>query len=259
MNGFILHLQAPMMSFGDTGFGQLRDAGEAPSRSTVLGIVGAAMGLERGDAELLRLHSGLRVHVAAAYSGARLVDYQTVVADGYDEPDPALLRRNGARGANPVLTWRSYHLDAHFVALVTAADAGLLHDCRSALGQPVFTAYIGRRSCPPATPLLPSEPKADTIGGALEAAITDARKKRNKVWVRRRNRAEQEFHAWLDGDAQSVEPEENRTDLVRGERRDLLVQMPRSYVNRPVLHVLYRMTNPGNHPPTTEDFFHAAP
>ena len=166
MDGFLLHLQGPMMSFADKGFGQLREEGEFPSRSAVIGIVAAALGLERGSERLLELHRSLRVHVASLSRGSLLVDYHTVLASGYGEYDPAGIRREGG-GGNPTLTWRSYHTDAHFMAYLQSDNTELMRECREALAAPVFTAFIGRRSCPPATPILPVEITGRHIGEAF--------------------------------------------------------------------------------------------
>src|SRR5690625_1409374 len=103
MKGFLLHLQGPMQSWADTGFGQIREAGPFPSRAAVLGIVAAALGIPRAGDRLVALHDTFRVHVATARDGETRKDYHTV------ETDPS---------RNKTLTWRDYHHDAHFVALV---------------------------------------------------------------------------------------------------------------------------------------------
>jgi len=241
MNAFLLHLQGPMQSSGDTGFGQIRQAGPFPSRASVIGLLAAALGIERGGERLLDLHRDLRVHVATVRAGTLGVDYHTVLVAGYQEYDPVRLRREGVADANPILTDRTYHLDAHFIALVESDDAALIDECRNGLHRPVFTAYLGRRSCPPATPLLPidvgekptgegSDPRVD----ALIDNVAEARKKRHRGWNRWEPESLNSFHAYFDGGP----PNDSRVrHLVDSYRRDLLVALPRSYVNRSVAHV----------------------
>lgn len=269
MNGFILHLQGPMMSYADTGFGQLREQGTAPSRSAVIGIIAAGMGLERGDRALLDLHQSLRIHTACALPGAVLTDYHTVLTAGYDEYDETRLRREGAKG-NPTLTWRSYHLDAHFTALVESNDAELIAKCRTALMDPVFISYLGRRSCVPAIPLRPEPAEGDSIEQALRSSVQAAHLRREES-MKRPLEGLTGFDAYLDT-AEDLSSSGLRL-VARGWRRDLLVAMPRSYVNRTVGH--YRGNLPmapkqGNQPiqsePQTpssstsnERFFHDAP
>lgn len=259
MNGFLLHLQGPMMSFGDIGFGQLRDAGNAPSRSAVIGVIAAALGIERGDAELLRLHRDLCVHVGMARAGTIAVDYHTVATAGYGVFDASQLRRGGVRGANALLTYRTYHMDSHFVVLVTSDDVELAVQCRAALRRPVFTGYLGRRSCPPSTPLLPVDVKEDSITKALADGVVSALEKRLRaqrpwdvIWPGH-------FDAFLDRDYRSAD--RDRLDvLATGYRRDLLIALPRSYVNRPVVHARIALPpRPDRSVNTTEEYFHAAP
>lgn len=259
MNGFVLHLQGPMMSFADRGFGQLREEGEFPSRSAVIGIIAAALGLERGSERLLELHAGLRVHTARVKSGAVLVDYHTVLTAGYSEYDSAHIRREGAEG-NPTLTWRSYHSDGHFVAFVESENEGLIEECWEALHAPIFTAYLGRRSCPPSTPLLPNHVEGNTLVQVLHDAVRDGDKKRSGQNYRHPQLTE--FTAWLDGKFKKDDPntqcdEGNSHISAEGFRRDLLTALPRSYVNRPVTHV--RVALPAQPSTTNQEFYDAAP
>lgn len=259
MNGFILHIQGPMMSFADKGFGQLRDEGEAPSRSAVLGLIAAAMGLERGSERLLELHEQFRVHVARISPGALLVDYHTVLTAGYDEFDQAQLRREGAKG-NPTLTWRSYHCDAHFMAFIECKDAQLLDEASGALADPVYTAYLGRRSCPPSMPLYPHEAEGNSLeevfSNAYRAWAEPQRSERTGKlpWHIRKRIPKEHIEIWIDG--QNVPKSDTFTHISTGFRRDMLTALPRSYVNRPVTHG--RIPAPNVEPPTTnEDFFNA--
>src|SRR5690606_38750887 len=131
MTGFLLHLYGPMQSWADTGFGQLREAGEFPSRAAVLGLVAAAMGLPRADERLLDLHEALRVHAATVRPGRILRDFHTVET---------------REGKPRTLTSRDYHHDAHFVALVEGKE-GTLAEAEAALRRPHYGTFLGRRSC----------------------------------------------------------------------------------------------------------------
>ncbi len=253
MTGFILHLQGPMMSFADTGFGQLREQGEAPSRSAVIGVIAAAMGLERGAARLVELHDKLRVHTAAVRSGPILTDYHTILTDGYQDHDPVRLRREGADG-NPTLTWRSYHLDAHFVVFVESDDPSILDECRTALESPVFVSYLGRRCCPPAMPLLPKAMEAANPLDALCEAVSDSWEERRKL--RGGTVSTTNFPAWLDGTNVPESASYRVTTVARGWRRDLLVAVPRYYVSRPVMHINVELPQ-GLPPSTNREYFDA--
>lgn len=259
MNGFILHLKGPMMSFGDTGFGQIRGAGGFPSRSVVLGIVAAARGFQRNDKRLLELHRKLRVHAAAIHSGAPGVDYHIVQPMEYEEETIHLHRRR-REDVSSVITWREYLHDAHFMALVEGDDAGYVDECALKLRHPEFTTYLGRRSCPPSLPLLPEIANGEHVDQVFHHAYNhwlDAEKdSRGRVSYALLRRLPKQLDIWLD----SATPPDNVKLLGRMERRDLLAALPRSYVNRMVTHV--RMSLPAHVQPSssrTEEYFHAAP
>lgn len=258
MNGFILHLQGPMMSFGDTGFGQLREAGPYPSRSAVLGILAAALGISRGDTRLLDLHRALRVHVATVRAGSLGMDYHTVKPSGYEEPDELPNRRSPA-DVNSVQTYRGYHHDAHFVALVGGNDGDLMAACRKALDEPVFTPFLGRRSCPPATPLRALPVSGDTIVDALGAAVVEGQALHHQARRSWRQRPER-FSAYIDGEVFEAPATCRAEEVLRSYRRDLLVELPRSYVNRPVLELAVELPGVAEESATStnEEFFHAA-
>jgi CRISPR system Cascade subunit CasD len=261
MNGFILHLQGPMMSFGDTGFGQLRDAGPGPSRSAVLGVIAAALGIERGGERLLELHRDIRVHTATVMSGTLAVDYHTIAVAGYAPHNPAYLRRQTVPSTNPVLTSRTYHMDAHFVALLTGANIELLAECRAALRRPVYTGYLGRRSCPPAIPLIATDAAGEDLRTALGEAVLAGHDQRVKARPPWRQARPDMFDAFIDGD-EAMQGMECAGDIVaRSYRRDLLVALPRSYVNRPVIHARIALPTPDSTTTssTNEEMFHAAP
>ena len=256
MTGFLLHLQGPMMSFADKGFGQLREEGEFPSRSVALGILAAAMGLERGSERLLELHRELQVHVASLRRGSLLVDYHTILTSGYDNHDPARLRREGAKG-NPTLTWRSYHTDAHFMTFIESDNTNLLDEARQALTAPVYTSFIGRRSCPPSIPLLPVDVQSKKLDeifiGETREWISRIKGDRQEIPYHIRRNLSDHLDVWIDkGDAiNGIKP--LRTSF----RRDLLTALPRSYVNRPVIHGRIQLPDDLRFN-TNERYFHGA-
>ena len=230
MTGFLLHLQGPMQSWADTGFGQIREAGLFPSRAGVLGIVAAALGIPRGDERLVALHDAFHVHIAVVRSGTVLKDYHTV------ETKP---------GKSKTLTWRDYRHDAHFAALVEAESSSEVDHAVAALRDPVYATFLGRRSCPPATPLLPVLLPQDRspIQALLESVL--AAKKHLPVtgetrWGFRESRPETVLY--LDAHLLPAELPAPLTGLhaTYGNRRDRLVSRWRAYVNRPYTRVIYK-------------------
>ena len=239
---FLLHLRGPLQSYADKGFGPIREAGPFPSRSAVLGIVAAAMGLPRSDARLVRLHDALRVHVAVARAGAVRMDFHTV----------------DAGGKNKAVTYRDYHHDAHFVALLEARatdDAGAVDEARRALRRPYYVPYLGRRACAPSVPLLPREPVGTDVISALAQAATATRAEGGS------RQPAPEVHLYLDGrlvreDVESAVP--GAALVGWGERRDRLVGPRRTYAGRPYTEVRVRPPAPASADPQ-QAYFDAAP
>ena len=170
----VFTLAAPMGSFGDLAGHERRGSDEWPSRSAILGLVGAALGVRRHDRQGQEELSVWRVAVSTLSIGGRLRDFHTVQA----VPSAALraLRikrpatRREALGAlrpkdNPLITRRDYRTDCAFgVALWGSGD---LQQVREALMSPVFVPYLGRKSCPLSAPMAPRVVVADSPVEAL--------------------------------------------------------------------------------------------
>ncbi len=246
MKGFLLHLQSPMQSWADTGFGQIREAGLFPSRAAVLGIVAAALGIPRADDRLVALHDTFRVHVATARDGETRKDYHTV------ETDPS---------RNKTLTWRDYHHDAHFVALVlpdAGAEEKWVERAMAALRQPTYTAFLGRRACPPAVPLRPELAEGRVLD-ALAHGVANAALRRLGY---RLTVPESSLRGWELRQVQKQTPETATCFLdghfepdsatlagalekpTYGTRRDRLVAPKRAYVNRPFTRISIQIPAP---------------
>jgi len=128
---------------------------DAPSKSGVIGLLCAAMGIPRAalyGAQLARFTS-LRMAVRIDRPGIRWWDYHTVgagldmrIAEGEDKVKPGAM-----------LTRREFLCDASFLVALQG-DSDLLSDIHRALRQPVWTPFLGRKSCPPSRPLVEAEP-----------------------------------------------------------------------------------------------------
>ena len=242
MTGFLLHLYGPMQSWADTGFGQLRESGEFPSRAAVLGIVAAALGIGRADDRLLGLHAGLRSHVATRRPGRVLRDFHTVET---------------REGKSRTLTSRDYHHDAHFVALLEG-DPAVLAEAEAALRRPVYGTFLGRRSCPPALPLLPEPVEGDPFAALRDAAIDTARSfpRGDKTW--RRSRPAGALTVWLDGhfSASQLPAAFGGASVSHGTRRARLIGPRRAFAAAPFTRLRLDRPNPAASASDHETFFH---
>ncbi len=198
---FTLH--GPLASWGEIAVGESRGSWDRPSRSAVLGLVAAALGLTRdAQAELDELDDGYGVAVRLDAAGAPMVDYHTAqtvaesVARRLGTPTRARLLAAGEPQA--ILSRRTYRQDAvATVALWRRPDARWpLAELAEALQRPVFTLYAGRKANALGLPLAPDVVTADTLAEALQRrevghgipadAPADARREIGRLWSRLR-------------------------------------------------------------------------
>ena len=138
MATLLLRLAAPLQAWGADSKFETRKTGREPTKSGVIGLLAAALGVRRDEADALARLSGLRFGVRVEREGQLLVDYHT--AKTQDEK-------------TSYVTYRHYLQDAVFLAGMESEDTALLQQLQQALLHPVFPLYLGRRSCPPTLPL----------------------------------------------------------------------------------------------------------
>lgn len=171
----LLTLYAPLASWGDIAVGEFRGSWDRPSRSAVLGLVAAALGLEREDQEAHdALDTGYGVAVRADVPGTPLVDYHTA-----QTVDAATVRRRrpatraellDVRDRETILSRRTYRQDAlATVALwVRRPDARWsLAELHDALRRPRFVLYAGRKANAFGLPVNPVVTTGTTLAEAL--------------------------------------------------------------------------------------------
>jgi CRISPR system Cascade subunit CasD len=157
----ILKLHGPMQAWGEHTFEGLRPSSNFPTRSGLLGLLGACLGIKRNDhARLQQLADsvGMAVRVDARRMSRKdgiLRTLQMVKVTDYHTIKDARVDYTGLKMHDTIQTWREYLYDAEFtVALWNQLDSSLsLDELEDALKRPYFTPYLGRRSCPLSRPL----------------------------------------------------------------------------------------------------------
>ena len=164
-------LAAPIASFGGYAGHERRGSGPLPMRSAVLGLVGAALGIDRADAggqAALRAYS---VAVQAFQASAPLRDYHTVQTVSTAKARRPATRRQAleraGRDSNTVITIRDYRCDVLIGVALWGHGRWKLDDLARHLRQPRFPLYLGRKSCPLANPLNPDVVTAENPVEAL--------------------------------------------------------------------------------------------
>lgn len=140
MSTLLLRLVGPMQSWGTTSRFDQRDTGKEPSKSGVVGLLAAALGIDREywtDLEpLTRLSMGVRHD----RSGVPKRDYQT--AQDIISADHSKIHKTA-------VTTREYLADACFLVGFEGKDINLLKRIHAALQNPVWTLALGRKSYVP--------------------------------------------------------------------------------------------------------------
>jgi CRISPR system Cascade subunit CasD len=153
----LLWLEAPLQSWGsDSRFGR-RDTLNFPTRSGILGLILCALGASGEQRELLERFGAFTQTVYSFMVRQReslLCDFQ-MVGSGYDDTDPwlSLLIPKTSEGKKAVgggtkMTYRYYLQDARFGVILEFPE-DLSDQVVSALQNPVFDLYLGRKDCVP--------------------------------------------------------------------------------------------------------------
>lgn len=155
-NTLLLRLEGPMQAWGDqeSKF-VIRRSAKAPTKSGVMGLLCAALGVSRAEAPAVWLPklSGLRMGVRIDRAGVRWWDYHTVGAG----MEMRIAEGEGKTKPGALLSRREFLCDASFLVALQG-EAELIADLYAALQKPKWTLYLGRKSCPPSRPLLEHAP-----------------------------------------------------------------------------------------------------
>lgn len=187
MHTLLLRLAGPLQSWGESSRFATRHTRTEPTKSGVLGLLAAAQGRRRTDPieDLLDLTFVVRVD----QPGTVLRDFHTAINWVTDKSMP--------------LSNRYFLQDAVFVAGVGGPEE-VVTGLAEALTRPHFTPFLGRRSCPPAAPLLIEVVDAEPRRAVREAPWQASQRFRNGP------QGGQPLEMWAD-----AEPGESSFEFVR--------------------------------------------
>lgn len=150
MPTLLLRLAGPMQSWGTTSRFDQRDTGKEPSKSGVVGLLAAALGIDREvwNDELKSL-AALMMAVRHDRPGVLKRDYQTAGCAATDK----MRRADGSLSDDGVTSHRHYLADAVFLVGLQGPDRSLLERAHVALQNPVWPLALGRKSYVPSEPV----------------------------------------------------------------------------------------------------------
>ncbi len=177
MTAFLLFtVQAPLASWGEIAVGEWRGSWDRPSRSAIIGLLGAALGVARHDADGQRaLRNDYRVAVRGDALGTPMQDYHTMqtVAKSHLKKNVPATRAEllSYTPKKTVLSRREYRQGVVCTIAVWALPSPRwsLSDLVLALQSPVYSLYAGRRSNPLGLPVQPKVVDAMTLADAFAA------------------------------------------------------------------------------------------
>jgi CRISPR system Cascade subunit CasD len=173
MSDYLLfHLYGPLAAWGDIAVGEYRPSFAHPSKSAIIGLLAAALGIRRDEEERQKsLAASCSFAVRVDTMGLLLRDYHTTQVPSSQRGVTHYTRKSelATDELNTILSSRDYRCDAVYTVAITVADGSpySLEELASAFTKPVFALYLGRKSCPLAMPLHPKIVNATTLRDAL--------------------------------------------------------------------------------------------
>ena len=161
-----LCFDAPMQSWGVDSRFVVRDTATEPTKSGVVGLLAAALGIQRNDDDSIADLARLRLGIRADREGIIERDYHTT----QNVPNTE------GRGHRTVISNRYYLADALFL-VVLEGDAALLRRLHAAVQRPRWPLFFGRKAFVPARPLVTPAGKekteAPTAVGLVERSVDE--------------------------------------------------------------------------------------
>ncbi|MGB3999157.1 MAG: type I-E CRISPR-associated protein Cas5/CasD [Desulfomonilia bacterium] len=171
-----LSFEGPIQSWGFDSQYNRRNTGLMPTKSAIAGMCCAALGYSRGSREehvFLEKFGAIKMIAIAIprkvgkkdLKVQRMQDFHTV---------QNTKRASGSLNADCVLTNRQYLTDASFGVLLEG-NADFLREIASALADPKWGIWLGRKTCIPSAPVLAGlKDNFDNLTGLVEEKRKDA-------------------------------------------------------------------------------------
>lgn len=170
MKTILLKFGGPMQSWGTSSHFETRNTDYYPSKSAVIGVIAAGFGYSRDEDDIIRELNKLDFVVRVDQVGLLKKDYQTARRLKKDEP---------------YVTNRYYLEDAIFVVAISNDDDKWIEEIYTAIKNPYFQPFMGRRSCPVQPDFVIDMVETGAIEALqnLEWQASDWYKKRNRNYV----------------------------------------------------------------------------
>ncbi len=164
----LLKLEGVLQAWGGHTFEDVRPSELFPTRSGLLGLLAACCGISRTQRDALQaLAESVLFSVRIDSQPLKMIDYHTVknARDSYA----------GLKSHDTIQSWREYLQNANYtVAISNTTQATVsLDQLKHAVQKPIYTPYLGRRSCPITRPLYADDVEAEHALAALACCEPD--------------------------------------------------------------------------------------
>lgn len=156
-NCLALRLEGVLQSWGISSRGKEKTTSSHPTKSGVVGLLGAALGIPRGGdmSELNQLNMSVRVDDP----GRMHVEFQSMayrkdkpITKAFQLQNPTVVEAERNRSDNRI--FHKHYLEEASFLVVLDGDPNTIRKCAEALQHPVYPLSLGRRNCPPSTKVL---------------------------------------------------------------------------------------------------------
>jgi CRISPR system Cascade subunit CasD len=172
----VFQLHAALGAMGGVAVGGRRAGFDRPSKSAIVGLVAAGLGLDRSDeAAHMVLAHGYGLGLGEIESGRLLFDYHTAQTPPQHKNRRFATRQEelSVNDLGTILSVREYRTDPAYLVVLWARGAPRwsLGQFAEALRRPHFTLYFGRKACPLSVPLDPRVVAAKDPRSAIQTYL----------------------------------------------------------------------------------------
>jgi CRISPR system Cascade subunit CasD len=217
MTTILLKLAGPLQSYGIDSHFETRQTQRYPSKSAVIGIIAASLGLRRDQDDCIQKLNQLSFAIRIDQPGEMLRDYHIA---------------KSTKRKDPYVTNRYYLQDAVFVVAISG-DKLLMQRISEALKSPYFQPFMGRRSLPLVN---------DFFCGEFEGSpITELQKLewQSAEWYQKKNSKISKLDIYADADlfdAANADLPDTAESLMARDRVISFSQLKRQHGFRPLRH-----------------------
>ncbi len=145
----LLRFEGPLQSWGIRSRWDVRDSADEPTKSAVMGMLGAALGYPMYDPRLEKLDEELMMAVRVEHPGTPMVDFHTI--SGRMQTASGAWR-GSTEAPSTIISPRTYLQDAAFLVALQG-EIALMSRCAEALQAPFWPVFLGRKACIPTRPV----------------------------------------------------------------------------------------------------------